>query len=561
MSSTTPSSDSTSKNVRVKNEEDAATAGDMEVKDVRFASFLPDNAAAVHLLETVLVSSPPPSLIGDDDAIAYLISLPSLPSNSDDNHNGLMWRIGAGPSPRLIKKGVVGAKVDFLLCPPGNTLGAKKARESIKSVHAILFFHPESGVLSLRNICSKPILYRNGGVNGEDLIIEGGVKGADSCVLFRERNQLRFGDYDFVLEFNLNPKEYAIFRDQRDEILSVHHARPSRHLALVPSPKHSSCLDVRLHHKLSQGSRGPVFCGVHLHTGKPVAVKMLRCDEETSHRIQHELETAALFSDDSDGLLFPTTSWCEHGESPPCRLDKCEAAEDHEDVFLSTPLAEFDFETMPWGQLKSSDRLSYFYQTLSGLGKIHQRGLVHGRIRPRALLISHDYETPASTQAPRSQLPTKAAVSLSVSSENHGAPDRAGCWVAPEVWTSSAEKPYDEKADVWALAASWLPAYVRIPPNIKVDERTYRTMLKTIEDQYKKRKIKSTFRSLLLRMLAWGPEDRPTVAEALVHEAWAPVHEKRVQQEKQLRQEREDRIQRPEAGVKKVRILSPGVED
>ncbi|KAK3996020.1 putative serine threonine protein kinase [Cladorrhinum sp. PSN332] len=573
-----PDSDATTETETASfNSDDTADTG-IE-KSVQFASFLPDNAAAVHLLETVQTSpgsSSPACLISDEDTIAYLLSLPPLSGIPDGDEalasaNG-RWRIGAGPSQRLIEKGVACAKIDILLCPPGNTPGTKRARESIKSAHAVLLFHPESGVLVLRNVCSKPIIYQNGDADGEDLTIYGGVKGRDSCVLFRERNCLQFGDYHFVLEFNLDPLSHDRFREQRDAILSFSHARPSRHLALVPTEDHLRCWDIRIHHLLSYGAHGSqIYCGVQLHTGKPVAVKKMRYKRDSQHRIRKELEVASLFSDDHPGVHGLISSWCEHGDSPPCRLDKCESKEDHEDVYYSMPLAEYDFESMPWAKLDFVERLSHFHQTLSGLVKLHEKDIYHGRIRPNSLLIMPDTTSTQPTERESSvpetthHLPSKAVISPAISAQAYGKPSHAECWIAPEVWTSTAETLCTSKTDIWALAASWLPAFVVVPSNVRINQRTYRVMMKTVDDQHEKGKISGAFRNLLLKMLAWEPAERPTAEEALAHDAWAPFLMERELRGERVRRERNKRIQDAKlgavGGIKKVRVLSPEVED
>lgn len=554
---------------------ESATSGDTSLKSVQFASFLPDNAAAVHLLETVQASSSPNSspacLISDEDTIAYLLSLPPL-SDLLDRDDALVaangrWRIGAGPSQRLIEKGVACAKIDILLCPSGNTPGAKRARESIKSAHALLFFHAESGALVLRNVCSKPIIYQNGDADGGDLMIHGGVKGRDSCVLFRERNCLQFGDYHFVLEFNLDPLDHDRFREQRDAILSLNNTRPSRHLALVPTEDHLRCWDIRIHHLLSHGSHGSqIYCGVQLHTGKPAAVKKMRYKRDSHHRIRNELRVASLFAESNAGVHGVFSSWCEHGESPPCRLEKCETSSDHEDVYYSMPLADYDFESMPWAQLDFVERLGYFHQTLRGLIRLHEKEILHGRIRPRSLLImpetpSPQLESPIA-ETSNHHLPTKAAISPAATAQPYGKPLHPECWIAPEVYTSTTESPCTSKTDIWALAASWLPAFVVVPSKVRINQRTYRVMVKTVEDQHEKRKISAAFRTLLLQMLAWDPNDRPTAEEALAHDAWTPLLMERELRGERVRRERNRRIQDARlGGVKKVRILSPEAED
>ena len=532
---------------------------------VRFATFYAHNAAAVHLLETVQASAASASLVSDEDTFAYDLVLPSPNNAGASQPAASRWRIGSGPSAALAQKRVACCTVDLLLCPPGNSPGARRARGSIKSIHAVIYFHPESGVLVLRNVRDKPIVYQNGDVNANDFPIFGGVKGHDSCVLFRERNHLRFGDYEFVLEFNLDPRQLRKFRAQRDALLSRNHSLPSRHLAAVPAKDHFRCWNVRIHHKIPQGSQGSrgshstVYCGVHLHTGKPVAVKIMRYEKETQQRVRRELSVASLFSKDCTGVLGMLESWCEHSGSPPCRLEKCETPEDHEDVFYSMPLAEYDFETMPWTQLDFEGRIGYLYQTLCGLGQFHDREMIHGRIRPRSLMILPDPKSSASSPTSLRRLPTGAALSPAVSAHNYDKP-RAAIWVAPEVWTSTEDDPYTTKADIWAIAASWLTAFVHVVKDKAIDKRSYRALLKTLDAEHEKGKITGPFRSLLLRMLAWDPDDRPSVEDALAHEAWAPVKRRIELQENHDRRDREDRIRGPDNGVKKVRLLSPEAE-
>lgn len=527
-----------------------------EARRIQFATLRPGNAAALHLLEAVHDSdAPTPCLINEEDGIAYLFSLPPLPIDSDDSPAPLgKWRVGAGPSPSLPKTQTRCSKVDILLCPPGSSHGSKHARKSIKSIHAMLLFHPESGSLLLRNVCSLPIIYESGDVNGDDLTLRGG--GPDSsCVLLRQSNYLHFGEYDFILEFRLQPQDYNTFIAERNRLCQI---RPATRLAPVPNEQHFTLWDVRVHGEISNRPFESVHYGIHLHSGRPVAVKRIvyKAGRETGRRARAELQVASTSCGTSAGVLGMITSWCGHGESPPCWIERDGRAgrpqEDDEDVFYSMPLAESDFEALTsaqWRKLGDSTRLGYFYQTLSGLDKIHSRGFIHGRIRPKSLMI---------ISYPGHRPPTKAAITSAICTRNYGLPDHTGYWVAPEVWTSSKETCYSSKADVWALAASWLHAFL-IPPAglVRVNEGFYRGIVKSLEERCRLRSISEPLRDLLLSMLAWDPNDRPSAEEALQHTAWEPVRRWEQERDDRRRREREEVVRGPADGAKKVRLLSP----
>ncbi|KAF3768447.1 hypothetical protein M406DRAFT_336913 [Cryphonectria parasitica EP155] len=437
-----------------------------EARSIPFATLRPGNA-------------PTPCLINKEDGIAYLLSLPPLPNGS---------RVGAGPSPSLPKTQTCCSKVDILLCPPGSSHSSKHARKSIKSIHAILLFHPESESLLLRNVCSLPIIYESGDVNGDDLTLRGG--GPDSsCVLLRQSNHLHFGEYNFILEFNLQSQDYNTFTAERNRLCQI---RPATRLGPVPNEQHFTLWDVRVHGEISNRLPESVHYGIQLHSGRPVAVKRIvyKVGRETGRRARAELQVASTSCGTSDGVLGMITSWCEHGESPPCWIEK-----------------EMDWL---WRKLGDSTRLGYLHQTLSGLNKIHSRGFIHGRIRPKSLMI------------------------------DIGSP--------PEVWTSSKETCYSSKADVWALAASWLRAFL-IPP----------------ADLWRKGAAYSVYTSLYiacyLSMLAWEPDNRPSAEEALQHTAWEPLRRREQQRDDCRRRQREEEVMRgPADGAKKVRLLSPEKE-
>ncbi|KAI1112632.1 kinase-like domain-containing protein [Nemania sp. NC0429] len=552
-------------------------------KMLHFATFEPGSTSAVHLLEMVKITASPDHylsqcLISDDEHLLYLLSLQPVAGDAAGHAPDRLgtWRIGAGPTARLREKGVPCCEVDLLICPPGRSVGSRVARDSIGSVHAILQIHAASGALQLRSTCKKPIVYMKGLTDGGHLTLHGG----DSCLLFHQHNHLRFGDYEFVLSFSLeSPKDRDDFRVQRNRLLLRNHGQwPSRHLDLFPSPSHTLSSDVRIHRILSQDTTGRyTYSGVRLHTGEPVLLRRIRCNPDTQRWVQNELRVAAMFDAAAySGVLgMLGQAWCEHGTSPPCQIESKAPAED---VYYATQLAEYHFLSMPWSKLGMGldVRLDYFHQTLKGLGELHDKGLIHGHIRPESLVLVPTQENPQEDTldgnfSPLSYgltlppfPPMRAAISdlgwTKASLNRDNKPNGGGAWVAPEVWASSVKASYTDKADIWGLAMSWLPAYVQIPADVKVTRANFGKIQSTVKSVFKKGHITKPFCDLLLSMLAWDPDDRPSIQNLLAHEVWIDLQRKRESEQGTARMEREERLRDRGPDAKKVRVLSPPAE-
>jgi hypothetical protein len=58
-----------------------------------------------------------------------------------------------------------------------------------------------------------------------------------------------------------------------------------------------------------------------------------------------------------------------------------------ETVWYTTPLPEFDFSNAPWDKFSVGTRRALFHQTLVGLARIHDHGMIHGRICPESLVL------------------------------------------------------------------------------------------------------------------------------------------------------------------------------
>lgn len=537
--------------------------------DLRFAVFSAINPEAQALLDHVRLASSPLTLKGDEDAIGYELSI-SLSEDGD-----FTWAVGAGPD---LKKGVYDRKIDILLCPPGKSPGTKLYRNHIKDFNATIYFHLHSGVLLLKShSSSKPVVYEKGDVNGNNLILKSG----NTCVLRRRNNYIWFGQYCFAIQFVLEDQDCGRFNARLEKNIGYryHGSRPSKLLTFIPTTTCKTSWNIWLHHKIANSS---VTSGVNMYTGQPVAVKKLynkakarrdETDELNRQYMVNRLKVAHNYKHNLDsGLLGVSDVWCEYKESSPCRTDKQTGKrkvhkskvnfvlldEQNEmfnrcgSIFYAMPLAEYNFRNLGWRRESASTRLLYFHQTLSGLNELHKQRIVHKNIVPESLLILADTDLTSSMDS--HSLPRKAVISLYM--QRLEKPEASVC-VAPEVW-EDVETLNDTEADVWALAASWLCAFIQVPSNIKITKTSYKTLCRSIDLQFKEGYIEEPLLALLLRMLAWEPRDRPSVQEALEDEAWESIS---VQKLAKLETERADikrkLVEHHPENTKRARILSP----
>ncbi|KAL7934658.1 kinase-like domain-containing protein [Trichoderma chlorosporum] len=501
---------------------------------VNYISFSAANPAAIHLLESLLHSnSAPQTLVCDRKTIGYQLQIPH-PSNLKDP----IWKIGAGS--------IVPKDPEILLCLPGDSLGSETARESISPLHASLFFI-EPGALVLKAHCDqRSIIYERGGIYDEDVELR--ATGRETCVMRRAQNFLCFGHYRFVVEFTTKYEDQANGEEQSNELKDDDHGLYYP-LMLVSAPMIycATSYNVWLH-PIPNTSR---TSGVNIYTGEPVAVTSL-WNSRMSRRARSLLHLACQYPDKPHkGVLGVIDVWCKHRRLSldflyPDKLDAslpCCA-----EVSYSTPLAKYNFRNMRWLRLTNQQILSYFYSTLSGLGELHRKKICHRRITPDSLLLVEDTHDAITS---RNQ-PTLLRAFLSLPIDPLQEHSKSIC-VAPEIWKTESGKWDNAKADVWALAASWLHAFVRPPENVCMDSETHRILGITIDAESRKGFIQQPLASLLHQMLAFRPQDRPSVVKVLEHELWQPFREDR----KRKRQERIQAHSDESRKAKKVEVLSP----
>ncbi|KAL7918742.1 kinase-like domain-containing protein [Trichoderma austrokoningii] len=535
-----------------------AAAADISTRDAPFFTFSAANDATTLLFELIQAKASPPNLASDEDSIGFQISIPLLPPNSDNaglNQNQIRWEIGAGTPPAMLDKGLRPSNPPVLLCPPGATPASKAIRKCIKDVHACVYFHPNSGVLMLKTLCKRPIIYEQGDMHANDLKL-----GLDdwgnhmTCVLRRECNYIRIGPYRFLLKFNTQSAEsYRRLITHFDQTTKsgYHGLVPSRLFNVIPmAPPYTRLRwNIWLHHQIPTTK---ITAGVNIHTGQPVAIRRLHIKDT----IIDQLQMALQFKDKQEsGILGIIDAWCDHHTSPPCLLDPRDYDPRAECCYIhySMPLASYSFLDLPWSKLAAEKRLLYLHQTLSALAELHNQQIVHGNIRPGSLLIMGeklrlDSET-LSTQKVVLSLSMRRVEKITSSAEN--------ICVAPEVWQNGGATANLDgmKLDIWAMASSWIYAF-GVPPNHKIDSKDNHNWL---QGQLGLLSKFTPLIDLLHKMLAWEPRDRPTVAEALASDAWNPVQTMKQEMDDKKQEKRKADMQSD--GVKRVRVLSPSESD
>lgn len=480
-----------------------------------------------------------------------------MPFSCDSFDSGrFRWRIGAGPSPALIEKGLCRCEPDILLCPPGRTPSSTAVRRFIKDIHATIHIHPRSGVLLLKTHSSRPIVYEQGDVDDGDLVLDASAT-RNTCVLRRQRNYLRFGRCRFVLEFVAGDQSRKSLNSQLDENLDCCYGglRPSQLLSFIPTSQSETSWNVWLHQKIPNSS---IISGVDIYTGWPVAVKKLETRAKGRQHMRRRLQIACQYKDKlHKGVLGVIDIWCEHKSPSPCLFRRrSEATNCCHHIFYSVPLAEHDFLNMPWVKIDTNTHLLYLFQTLTGLSEIHRQDIIHGNILPESLLILAD--TKGEPLPGVNSLPKKAAISLNI--RPLGKKPSASVCVAPEVWKSK-ENLDQFKADIWSLAASWLFAFMRPPSGVRITKEPYHTLQKTLDSRCERGFIPDPFATLLRQMLAWDPKDRPSAEEALANKAWVPVlaHGQSIADDR--KRKRTEQTQSSSTQIRRARVLSPDVND
>ena len=166
------------------------------------------------------------------------------------------WRVGKGTS-KLKDRGV-----DLLVTCPG------KYSYDVAMVHALVQFHPESGVLMLRGLSdAQPVEY--------DLDKTKVLYAKDTHVLYQKENRFNLGKLRFNLEYEtLDDKEYTKYIQLRNQgLIESGRGIPHPRIFAIPQRPHVRIDDLILHDNISSGAFGFVCAAVDAHTGAPMAMK------------------------------------------------------------------------------------------------------------------------------------------------------------------------------------------------------------------------------------------------------------------------------------------------
>jgi serine/threonine protein kinase len=368
-----------------------------------------------------------------------------------------------------------------------------------------------------------------------------------SCVMRRSQNFIRFGDYHFVLEF--------VEHEDKVSVQPYRGLHLPRTLGRASTAYSKTSWNIWLHNRIPDTS---VFSGVNIYTGEPVAIKHLPNRTALMPYTRNRLQIGRQYDESRDNdILGILDVWCEHNISPPCSANSHQNIDDNtcKRTFYSMPLAMKSFYDMPWAEIEFEKRLPLLHHTLVGLAELHQQNIIHGNILPESLLI---FTKPGLMTKGKSP-PERAVISLNMRKRKKQ-PGASIC-VAPEIWERQSERneELDEtKLDIWGLAASWLYAFIIPPKQFKITEQTYKRIRVSLDAQCKRGNIKEPLAKLLCRMLSWEPQDRPSAADAPTDEVWKPIRDQQQDEEDSRKRKRADMMK---SGDKRVRVLSPNLDE
>ena len=190
---------------------------------------------------------------------------------------------------------------------------------------------------------------------------------------------------------------------------------------------------------------------------------------------------------------------CEHGSAVPC-------GKVPERFHIITPLALSNFAQQDWSTIDLPTRLRLFHDTLAGLRSLHGRGLMHRDVSPKNLLVVA-LDPPTAALCDYGKCVAK--------------PSSANTYIGP-VFTLAPEvlpgRRYDRRIDVWSLAYAWFRTLEPGTEAVRTDRPRLAAMLRKLQRFAKEGELQFLLAQLMERMLAWDPEQRIGVDEALAHQ-------------------------------------------
>lgn len=230
-------------------------------------------------------------------------------------------------------------------------------------------------------------------------------------------------------------------------------------------------------------------------------------------------------------------------------------------IFLPYALSDLSFDFWTSSQISKDTKLHWLREPLEGLQTLHAMGIMHRDIRLRNIVRLSNKPARASIcdygkaiEAERSTITTIGPIHT----------------LAPEVWTVSKDGLYTNKIDMWAYGytiAELLGYSIQKSPgadgfgdkNPPITLNCHTAILKMLRTHCETATEDRSLANLASKLLAWQPDQRPSAAEALEHECWGLIMQKRTEEdpcdEQHALQTESSQIKRTKTGHSK---LKPG---
>lgn len=154
------------------------------------------------------------------------------------------------------------------------------------------------------------------------------------------------------------------------------------------------------------------------------------------------------------------------------------------------------------GQIPEEEIWSYLIQILTGLKSLHEKNIMHRDLKSANLFLTKDKKIKLG------DLNVSKLIKKGMNHTQTGTP----YYASPEVW---ADKPYDQKSDIWSVGCIIYEMCCLIPPfRAKSLEGLYKCVTKGLYDP-----IPNTFskclEKVISQMLQINPDKRPSCTDLL----------------------------------------------